>query len=215
MATDWLSSASNATKASRNSSAVSGSTALRASAKRSIETTVIGPSFSTATLGMSASLQHAKRRVDQHDLALLVLDGVGGAHQRARGVLGSRLDLAHLDFDMNRVADIGRALDVEAHRQEGQTRPLQGGRDHQPLGHGIDQGARHRMAAAHGGMALDVFLVGEQLLGKAAKSYEIEEVGLEERAAVGDEAVADLEFAPVPALAELFHGCCLSEHARR
>ena len=61
------------------------------------------------------------------------------------------------------------------------------------------------MAAAHGRVACDVFLVGEQLLGKAAKRHEIEEVGLEQRAAVGDEAVADLELAPVPALAELLH----------
>ncbi len=51
IATDWLSSLSKARKASRSRVAVSGSTALRASAKRSIETVVIGPSRSTSTLG--------------------------------------------------------------------------------------------------------------------------------------------------------------------
>src|SRR5258707_8302904 len=97
MATDWRSSASKATKASRSSPAVSGSTALRASAKRSIETTVTGPSFSTATFAMSgvssASLHQAQRRIDQHRLAILVVHGVGGAHQRPRRILGGRLDL--------------------------------------------------------------------------------------------------------------------------
>ena len=70
----------------------------------------------------------------------------------------------------------------------------------------IDQRARHRMAAAHRRMRRDVFLVGEQLLGKAAKRHEIQQVGLEQRAAVGDEPVADLEVAPVPAFAQLLHG---------
>ena len=155
-----------------------------------------------------------KRRVDQHRLALLVLHVVGGAHQRAHRVLGGRLDLGELDLDMDRVADIGRALDVEAHRQEGEPRALQGGRDHQPLGHGIDQRARHGMPAAHRGVALDVFLVGEQLLGKAAKRHEIQQISLEQRPAIGDEAVADLEVAPVPAFAELLHGRPLSGRAR-
>src|SRR5215475_2837858 len=114
MATDWVSSASKARNASRSNTAVSGSTALRASAKRSIETTVTTPSFSTATLDMSAPLHHAKRRVDEHRLALLVLHRVGRAHQGARRILGRGLDLAHLDLDVDRVADIGRTLDVEA-----------------------------------------------------------------------------------------------------
>src|SRR5258708_10394757 len=164
MAADWLSSASKARKASRSSNAVSGSTALRASAKRSIETTVTGPSLSIATFAMLASLHHAKRRVDQHRLALLVLHVVGGADQRPRRILGGRLDLGKLDLDMDGLADIGRALDVEAHRQESQPRALQGGRDDQPLGHGIDQRPRHRMSATHGSVALDVFLVAEQRL---------------------------------------------------
>src|SRR5258708_22442779 len=127
MATDWISSASKARKASRSSSAVSGSTALRASPKRSIETTVTGPSLSIATFAMLASLQHAKRRVDQHRLALLVLPVVGGAGQRPRPILGRRLDLGELDLDIAGIADIGRALDVEAHPPESQPPALQGG----------------------------------------------------------------------------------------
>src|SRR5919197_1792322 len=128
MATAWVSSASNARKASRKRTAVSGSTALRASAKRSIDTTVRGPSFSTATLALSATistpLHHAQRRVDQHRLAVLVLHRVGRTNQGARGVLGCRLDLAHLDLDPDRVPDIGWAFDVEAHRQEGEPAAL-------------------------------------------------------------------------------------------
>ena len=49
--------------------------------------------------------------------------------------------------------------------------------------------AGHGVTAAHGSMVGDVLLVGEQLLGKAAEGHEIEQVGLEQRAAVavGDE----------------------------
>src|SRR5471032_1188713 len=209
MATDWSMSPSKAWKASRNRTAVSGSTALRASAKRSIDTIVTAPSFSTATLAMPgvllSSLHHAQRRVDQHRLALLVLHVVGGAHQRPRRILRGRLDLRHLDLDVDGVVHVGRPLDVETHRQEREARALQGGRDDQPLGHRIDQRARHRMAAAHRRVARDVFLVGEELLGKAAKRHETQQVGLEQRPAVGGESVADLEVAPVPAFAELLH----------
>src|SRR6185437_13518927 len=214
IATDCVSSLSNARKASRSSPAVSGSTALRASAKRSIETIVVAPSFETATFAMSAALHHAQRRVDQHGLAPLVLHLVGGADQRARRVFRGRLDLGDLDLDVDRVVDIGRALDVEAYRQEGEPAALQGGRDHQTFGHRIDQCARHGMPAAHRCMSGDVFLVGEQLLGKAAKRHEIQQVGLEQRSAVGDESVAELEVAPVPAFAQLFHEPALSAHAR-
>src|SRR3990167_6882089 len=119
MAANCVSSASNARNASRSRIAVSGSTALRASAKRSIDTTVTGPSFSTATLAMLAPLHHAQRRVDQRSFALLVLDQVGRAHERAQRILGGRLDLGDLDLDVNGVVHVGRALDVEAHRQKG------------------------------------------------------------------------------------------------
>jgi hypothetical protein len=61
------------------------------------------------------------------------------------------------------------------------------------------------MAAAHGRVARDVLLVGEQLLGKAAKRHEAQQVGLEQRAAECLEAIADLELTPVPALPQLLH----------
>src|SRR5579883_426788 len=219
IATDCVSSLSKARKASRSSTAVSGSTALRASAKRSIETMVVVPSLSTTTLAMSAALHHPQGRVDQHGLALLVLHRVGGADQRAHRILRGRLDLGDLDLDVDRVVHVGRALDVEAHRQESEPAALQGGRDHQTFGHRVDQRARHGMPAAHGCMLGDVLLVGEQLLGKAAKRDEIQEVGLEQRSAVGDEPVADREVAPVPAFAQLLQGWlhsrpALSAHAR-